>query len=81
MPTVGLALGGMVTALLAAPTAPAWERFPSSSLVGPGGLVVESEDEDGGGGEAGSGDNRKRPWTRDTVPMNQLSDIYASALR
>lgn len=75
MPTVGWVLGGIVTALFAAPTVPALERLPSSSLTGPGGLVVENEGEDEGGAEAGLGDVRKRPWTRDTVPMNQLSDM------
>lgn len=53
MPIVCLLLGGKVSALLESPTAPDCERFPSSSLIGPGDLMVESEDEDGGGEEAG----------------------------
>lgn len=73
MPIIGLLLGGMVSALLEAPTAPAWERFPFSRLVEPGGLMVESADEDGRGEEAKLGDDRKSPWTRAVVPMNQLS--------
>lgn len=75
MLTTGLLFGGMMGALLEAPVAPAWGVFLSSAIMGPGGLVVESEyDDAGGGGEVGSGDDRKRLWTRDTVPMNQLSD-------
>lgn len=75
MPTTGLLLDGMVSALLEAPTTPTWEVFLSSGLIGPGGLMVESEDEDAGCGEAGSGDDRKIMWTRGIVPMNQLSDM------
>lgn len=74
MPTTGVLLEGMMGALLEAPTAPAWEIFLFSGLIGPGGLMVESEDEDAGCGEAGSGDDRKIPWTRGIVPMNQLSE-------
>lgn len=76
MPTTGLLLGGMVGALLEAPVATAWGVFLSSGLIiGPGGLVVESEDDDAGCGEAGSADDRKSLWTRGIVPMNQLSDM------
>lgn len=75
MPTTGLLFGDMMGALLEAPVAPAWGVFLSSGIIGPGGLVVESEDDDAGCGEAGSGDDRKRLWTRDIVPMNQLSDM------
>lgn len=75
MPTVGLVLGGMVSALSAAATVPFLEGFASLSLIGLGDLTVESEDEDVGGGEAGLGDVLKRPWTRGTVPINQLSDM------
>lgn len=70
MPTVG-----MVRALSAAATVPFWEGFASLSLLGLGGLTVETEDEDGGGGEAGLVDVLKRPWIQDTVPINQLSDM------
>lgn len=75
MPTTGLLLCGMVSALLEAPIALAWDRFLSSGLLGPAGLMVESEDEDADCGEAGSGDDRKILWTRGIVPMNQLSDM------
>lgn len=75
MPTTGLLLEGMVSTLLEAPTAAAWEILLSSGLIEPGGLMVESEDEDAGRGESGSGDDRKILWTRGIVPMNQLSDM------
>lgn len=81
MLTTGLLSGGMMRALLEALVAPAWGVFLSSGIIGPAGFVVESEDDDAGCGEAVSDDDRKSLWTRDTVPMNQLSDMYASALR
>lgn len=75
MPTISSLGGSMVSALSEAPTAPAWEIFPSSGLIGPDGLMMESEDEDRGCGEAGLGDDRKSLWTWGIVPMNQLSDM------
>lgn len=37
--------------------------------------MVESEGEDGEGGGAGLGDDRRSMWTRGIVPINQLSDM------